>query len=145
MFLITRDRPRNQSRPSPGRSVEGLTCKTPIAGTGDYADAFVVDADGRLIPWTDVSHIDQDEMSELMQEIFNRLYQAAERVRYSPRHRQIGPIFALSRRAGACARPSRVLSGRRLTYRPHQAILTVVAGRMGMLDEGGLLEECRIK
>ena len=48
--------------------------KTPITRTGDYSDVFVVDADGRRIPWTQVSHIDQNEMHELMQEIVNRLY-----------------------------------------------------------------------
>ena len=32
--------------------------KTPITRTGDYSDVLVVDADGRRIPWTDVSHID---------------------------------------------------------------------------------------
>ncbi|MCC6006488.1 MAG: hypothetical protein JJU40_02285, partial [Rhodobacteraceae bacterium] len=30
----------------------------PITRTGDYSDVFVVDADGRRIPWNEVSHID---------------------------------------------------------------------------------------
>lgn len=47
---------------------------TPVTRTGDYSDVFVTDADGRRIPWTDVSHIDQDEMRELMRDIVNRLY-----------------------------------------------------------------------
>ena len=47
---------------------------SPITRTGDYSDVFVVDADGRRLPWTDVSHIDQDEMRDLMREIVNRLY-----------------------------------------------------------------------
>lgn len=47
---------------------------TPVTRTGDYSDVFVVDADGRRIPWTEVSHIDDAEMRQLMQEIVNRLY-----------------------------------------------------------------------
>jgi hypothetical protein len=43
----------------------------PITRTGDYSDGFVVV--GRRIPWTEVSHIYDAEMRELMQEIVNRL------------------------------------------------------------------------
>ncbi len=32
----------------------------PVTHTGDYSDVFVVDADGRRIPWPDVSRIDDD-------------------------------------------------------------------------------------
>ena len=46
----------------------------PITRTGDYSDVFVVDADGRRIPWSEVSRIDDAEMRQLMQEIVNRLY-----------------------------------------------------------------------
>ena len=46
----------------------------PITRTGDYSDVFVVDADGRRIPWSEVSRIDDAEMRQLMQEIINRLY-----------------------------------------------------------------------
>lgn len=35
---------------------------------------IVLDAKGRKIPWTEVSHIDDDEMRELMKDIVNRLY-----------------------------------------------------------------------
>jgi len=48
--------------------------KTPITKTGDYSDVFVVDAEGRHISWTEVSHIDEDEMRDLMRDIVNRLY-----------------------------------------------------------------------
>ncbi len=48
--------------------------KTPITRTGDYSDVLVVDAEGRRIPWTEVSHIDGDEMRDLMRDIVNRLY-----------------------------------------------------------------------
>ena len=47
---------------------------TPVTRTGDYSDVFVVDVDGRRIPWSEVSRIDDDEMRELMKEIINRLY-----------------------------------------------------------------------
>lgn len=47
---------------------------TPITRTGDYSDVFVLDADGRRIPWSEVSRIDEDEMRALMRDIVNRLY-----------------------------------------------------------------------
>ena len=47
---------------------------TPTTRTGDYSDVFVLDANGRRIPWTEVSRIDEDEMRQLMREIVNRLY-----------------------------------------------------------------------
>jgi hypothetical protein len=47
---------------------------TPITRNGDYSDVFVLDADGRRIPWTEVSRIDEDEMRALMRDIVNRLY-----------------------------------------------------------------------
>ena len=48
--------------------------QVPTTRTGDYSDVFVVDADGRRIPWSDVSRIDDDEMRALMRDIVNRLY-----------------------------------------------------------------------
>ena len=47
---------------------------TPVTRTGDYSDVFVVDADGRRMPWSEASRIDDAEMRQLMQEIVNRLY-----------------------------------------------------------------------
>jgi len=47
---------------------------SPISETGDYSDVFVHDAQRRKIPWTDVSHIDDEEMKALMKEVVNRLY-----------------------------------------------------------------------
>ena len=46
----------------------------PATRIGDYSDVFVLDADGRKIPWAEVSHIDDDQMRSLMREIVNRLY-----------------------------------------------------------------------
>ena len=46
----------------------------PVTHAGDYSDVRVIDADGREIPWNEVSHLDQDEMRDLMREIVNRLY-----------------------------------------------------------------------
>jgi len=48
--------------------------KTPVTRTGDGSDVTVVDADGNRIPWTEVSHISDDEMQDLMRDIVNRLY-----------------------------------------------------------------------
>ena len=47
---------------------------TPITRTGEYSDVVVLDADGRRIPWTEVSRFDEDEMRALMRDIVNRLY-----------------------------------------------------------------------
>ena len=48
--------------------------KTPVTRTGDLSDVTVIDADGNRIPWTEVSHITDDQMRDLMQDIVNRLY-----------------------------------------------------------------------
>lgn len=48
--------------------------ETPVTKTGDWGDVTVVDADGNRIPWTDVSHISDDEMRDLMRDIVNRPY-----------------------------------------------------------------------
>ncbi len=46
----------------------------PVSKTGDFSDVMVVDADGRKIPWTEVSHFNDVVMRDLMQQIVNRLY-----------------------------------------------------------------------
>ena len=46
----------------------------PITRTGDYSDVTVVDADGRHLPWTNVSRIDDAEMRDLMRQVVNLLY-----------------------------------------------------------------------
>lgn len=46
----------------------------PVTRTGDYSDVTVIDADGRRIPWPDVSHFDDDAMRALMRQIVDRLY-----------------------------------------------------------------------
>ncbi len=47
---------------------------TPVSKTGDYSDVMVIDAEGREIPWTEVSHLDDEAMRALMCQIVNRLY-----------------------------------------------------------------------
>ncbi len=47
---------------------------TPVTRTGDYSDVMVIDADGRKIPWPEVSHFGDDTMRDLMKQIVNRLY-----------------------------------------------------------------------
>lgn len=46
----------------------------PVSKNGDYSDVMVVDAEGREIPWADVSHFDDVAMRDLMRQIVNRLY-----------------------------------------------------------------------
>lgn len=46
----------------------------PVTHTGDYSDVFITDADGRRTPWSDASHIDDDQMRTLMRQIVDRLY-----------------------------------------------------------------------
>ncbi len=46
----------------------------PVSKTGDFTDVKVIDADGREIPWPEVSHFDNDAMRALMQQIVNRIY-----------------------------------------------------------------------
>ena len=45
-----------------------------VSHTGDYSDVLVTDANGRQIPWSEVSRISDDEMRDLMREIVNPLY-----------------------------------------------------------------------
>ena len=47
---------------------------SPVTRTGDYSDVVVVDADGRRIPWPEVSRFDEDEMRDLMREVVNKIY-----------------------------------------------------------------------
>jgi hypothetical protein len=55
--------------------IEDLHAGTvPVTRTGDYSDVFVVDAEGQRIAWSDVSHIDDRGMHDLMRQIVDRLY-----------------------------------------------------------------------
>ena len=46
----------------------------PVTRTGDYSDVIVIDAEGRRIPWSEVSHFDDDAMQDLMRQVVDRLY-----------------------------------------------------------------------
>ena len=46
----------------------------PVTQTGNYSDVFVLDAEGRKIPWAEASRVDDDQMRALMREVVNRLY-----------------------------------------------------------------------
>ena len=46
----------------------------PVTRTGDFTDVVVIDADGRRLPWPEVSRIGTDEMGRLMRQVVNRLY-----------------------------------------------------------------------
>jgi hypothetical protein len=47
--------------------------KTPISNSGDYSDV-TVDANGRIIPWNEVSRINDDEMKTLMMGVVDQVY-----------------------------------------------------------------------
>ena len=46
----------------------------PVTRTGDYTDVTVTDADGRRIPWPEVSHIDDNAMRDFMRQVVDRVY-----------------------------------------------------------------------
>ena len=56
---------------------------TPVTRTGDYSDVKVVDAEGREIPWSQVSRINQDEMKTLITGVVNRVYTFLVRTLFS--------------------------------------------------------------
>jgi len=47
---------------------------TPVTRTGDYSDVRVIDAEGREIPWNQVSRINQGEMKTLITGVVNRVH-----------------------------------------------------------------------
>lgn len=64
--------------------LEKLHCGiTPVTRTGDYSDVKVIDADGRVIPWDQVSRINQDEMKTLMIGVVNRIHTFLARTLFS--------------------------------------------------------------
>lgn len=46
----------------------------PITKTGDYSDVKVIDAEGREIPWSEVSRLNDDEMKTLMKGIVDNMF-----------------------------------------------------------------------
>ncbi len=56
---------------------------TPVTRCGDYSDVKVVDAEGREIPWNEVSRINQDEMKTLMTGVVNRIHTFLARTLFS--------------------------------------------------------------
>jgi hypothetical protein len=57
---------------------------TPVTRTGDFSDVKVIDADGREIPWNQVSRINQEEMKTLMTGVVNRIHTFLARTLLSP-------------------------------------------------------------
>ena len=55
----------------------------PVTRTGDYSDVKVIDAEGREIPWNEVSRINQDEMKTLMSGVVNRIHTFLARTLFS--------------------------------------------------------------
>ena len=56
---------------------------TPVTRTGDYSDVKVIDAEGREIPWNEVSRLRQDEMKSLMTGVVNRIHTFLARTIFS--------------------------------------------------------------
>jgi len=56
----------------------------PVTHTGDYSDVKVTDAEGKEIPWNEVSRINQDEMKTLITGIVNRIHTFLARTLLSP-------------------------------------------------------------
>ncbi len=56
---------------------------TPVTHAGDYSDVKVIDAEGREIPWNQVSRINQDEMKALMTGVVNRIHTFLARTLFS--------------------------------------------------------------
>ncbi len=56
---------------------------TPVTNTGDYSDVKVIDAEGREIPWNQVSRINQDEMKTLMTGVVDKIYTFLMRTLFS--------------------------------------------------------------
>ena len=56
---------------------------TPVTRAGDYSDVKVIDADGKEIPWKEISRIDQEEMKTLMTGVVNRIHTFLERTLFS--------------------------------------------------------------
>ncbi len=55
----------------------------PVTRTGDYSDVKVIDAEGREIPWTQVSRINQNEMKTLIIGAVNRIHTFLARTLFS--------------------------------------------------------------
>ena len=94
---------------------------TPVTKTGDYSDVTVIDADGRRIAWPDVSHIDDEQMRDLMRQVVDRLhtfYGALRRTEFSRQDRSVDRRREPLGRAEA----GRVVPAR--TYRGHHSAMT---------------------
>lgn len=64
--------------------LERLHCGiTPVTRTGDFSDVKVIDANGREIPWNEVSRVSQAEMKSLMIGVVNRIYTFLSRTWFS--------------------------------------------------------------
>jgi hypothetical protein len=57
---------------------------TPVTRAGDFSDVKVTDAEGREIPWNEVSRISQEEMKSLMTGVVDRIHTFLVRTIFSP-------------------------------------------------------------
>ena len=70
----------------------------PVKKTGDYSDVTVIDADGRRIPWPEVSHFDNDAMRALIRQVVDRLHTFQVRVGEPGFLDRIGPWMDVASR-----------------------------------------------
>jgi hypothetical protein len=62
---------------------------TPVTRSGDYSDVKVIDAEGREIPWNEVSRINQAEMKTLMTGVVNRIHTFLARTLFSAKRDKV--------------------------------------------------------
>ena len=100
------------------RFVPGLSCigavlhagVVPARRTGDYSDVNIIDADGRRIPWPEVSRFDDDAMRDLMRQVVDRLYTFQE-LAEDPRMLRLMERWSTVTRHWDEPNPDRVLLG----------------------------------
>ena len=56
---------------------------TPTTRTGDYSDVKIIDAEGREIPWNEVSRLNQEEMKTLITGVVDRIHAFLARTLFS--------------------------------------------------------------
>ena len=70
----------------------------PVTRIGDYSDVTVIDADGRRIPWPQVSHFDDESMRDLMRQVVDRLHTFTVRSNEPDFLERIGPWMDVASR-----------------------------------------------
>ena len=69
-----------------------------VTRIGDYLDVTVIDADGRRIPWPQVSRFDDESMRDLMRHVVDRLHRFTARSSEPDFLERIGPWMDVASR-----------------------------------------------